>query len=234
MNNLAFYNYQWDYWLITDKVTFDGVNKIIIVNEGVTSLDIRTDVWSEWIEWSTLQDSRSFLFAIRQTGLDPIPGGVTGDSYFLTNGWKLHIDLSKVRVSGVLFSDDYETPYYTYEGKPQYAAQVSSVVNTVANNVIAYEQPDLTNLAIPTAAQNATAVWTHSNATTLQDTVNALPDSDAMALAVKILLQSYLDKLDATVSSRQPAGTVNANVTHMNNAPVFGIGTENDKWRGGS
>mgnify|MGYP006897447862 CR=1 FL=1 len=58
-----------------------------------------------------------------------------------------------VRVSGVLFSDDYETPWLHHETLlPVYPAKVASLVNTVA--------PSLEGLNIPTPEQNATAVRT--------------------------------------------------------------------------
>lgn len=36
----------WDYWELRHKVTFDGVNKLIEVNPGVTSLDVQRDLYS--------------------------------------------------------------------------------------------------------------------------------------------------------------------------------------------
>ena len=119
-------------WSLNNKVDYDGASKIIYVHPEVTSLDIRADVYSGWIDWVVLRDNAKFLPALRYTGYDPIGGGqYTGDSYFLTNGWKLSVDLAKVRVTGVLFSDDYDTAYYTTSLVAQYPATVSSLVNTV-------------------------------------------------------------------------------------------------------
>jgi len=120
-------------WLLYDKVTFDGITRIIYVHPEVTSLDIRADVYTSWIDWISLYDNSKFLPAIRTTGLDPIGGGVyTGDVYFLINGWKLSINLQQVRVTGVLYSDDYPTAYYTQDLVPQYPATVAALVNTVS------------------------------------------------------------------------------------------------------
>lgn len=144
-------------WTLGNKVDFDGINKIIYVHPEVTSLDIRSEVYSAWIDWVILRDNTKFLPALRYTGFDPIGGGqYTGDSYFLTNGWKLSVDLSKVRITGVLFSDNYPTAYYTPNLVAQYPATVSSLVNTV---VIPTVNPLPTP---PTAAENAQAVWGHS------------------------------------------------------------------------
>lgn len=163
-------------WALNNKVDFDGASKVIYVHPEVTSLDIRADVYSGWVDWVVLRDNSKFLPALRYTGFDPIGGGqFTGDSYFLTNGWKLSINLSKVRVTGVLFSDNYDTAYYTPSLAAQYPATVSALVNTVsvaggsgasAAELWAYSNRTIST-NIPTASENATAVWVHSFAAKL-------------------------------------------------------------------
>jgi hypothetical protein len=113
------------------KVTFDGDTKIISVLPTAATLDLRTDLYSAWVDWVVLGDNLKYLPAMRVTGLDPMGGGkFTGDIYFLMNGWKLTIDFTLTRVNGVLLSDDFDTPYYTSALVPQYAANVSNLVNT--------------------------------------------------------------------------------------------------------
>lgn len=120
-------------WLLYDKVTFDGITRIIYVHPEVTTLDIRADIYTSWVDWISLYDNSKFLPAIRTTGLDPIGGGVyTGDVYFLINGWKLSINLLNVKVTGVLYSDDYSTAYYTPTLDAQYPVTVAALVNTVS------------------------------------------------------------------------------------------------------
>jgi hypothetical protein len=144
-------------WSLGSKVDFNGITKTIYVHPEVTSLDIRSEVYSAWIDWVILLDNSKFLPAIRYTGFDPIGGGqYTGDSYFLINGWKLSVDLAKVRVTGVLFSDDYDTAYYTPNMVAQYPATVASLVNTVTITTV----NPLPNP--PTASETADAVWAHS------------------------------------------------------------------------
>jgi len=158
-------------WALGNKVDFDGINKIIYVHPEVTDLDIRTDVYSAWVDWLVLRDNSKFLAAMRYTGFDPIGGGqYTGDTYFLINGWKLSVDLSKVRVSGVLYSDDYSTAYYTPALQAQYPATVSALVNTVSvaggSGASAAELWSYNNRSLsvppPTASENANAIWQHS------------------------------------------------------------------------
>jgi hypothetical protein len=152
--NLTAFNYQWDYWEVTKKVTFDGDNRLIIVNDGVTSLDIRSDVYSRWVDWRDLYGNMAYTMAMRYTGLDDIPGGQTGDTYFLTNGWKLIVDLRKVRITGILYSDDYETAYYdALTLDAVYPATVAALVNTVTT------KENVVTGVVPTLSEIAGAVW---------------------------------------------------------------------------
>jgi hypothetical protein len=95
------FNYgNWQFWSVyspplqlgNQKVTFDGINKIIIVNEGVTELDFREDVYSAWKEWllDPNQTNIGYEEAISAIGGDPLPGNrQLGTTYFLENGWRM-------------------------------------------------------------------------------------------------------------------------------------------------
>jgi len=121
----------WDLWQNYHKVTFDGENKIITVNAGVTGLDIKKDIYSSWKEWTnSYKDNGKWFPAVRTVGGDPtISGEFAGDIYFLINGWKLYIDITTVRVTGALFSDDFESAYFTTDGIIQFPAKVASIVS---------------------------------------------------------------------------------------------------------
>lgn len=151
-----YYNNYWDLWALGGKVTFDGINRLMYVNPDVTSLNLRTELYTSWVNWMELYDNEGFLHAMEYSGLDPIPGGFTGDIYFLKNGWKLIVDLTKVAIAGVLYSRDYDTAYYSTSLTPQYPATVAALVNTVTNyqNVVT---GDLSSIVVPTAEQNAAA-----------------------------------------------------------------------------
>lgn len=89
------FNYgEWTYWdpnlVGPQKVTFDGPNKLILVNEGETSIDVQSDIYSNWKEWSTQRDNIKYLEAISVLGGDPITDTTfVGDTYFLENGWRI-------------------------------------------------------------------------------------------------------------------------------------------------
>ena len=169
---VANYGY-WDLWTLYHKVTFDGANRIIRVNDGVTDLEIKSEVYSAWKEWaSSTPDNATWPPAIRTIGGDPtVSGQRAGDIYFLQNNWKLYIDLTEVKVTGVLFSDNFDSAYYDFNGNIQFPAQVASLVTTAettsgssgdgatAAEVWQYPSRTLTTAAGPTASEIADAVW---------------------------------------------------------------------------
>jgi len=163
----------WDLWTLYHKVTFDGENRIIRVNDGVTDLDIQTDIYSDWKEWvKSMPDNATWLPAIRTVGGDAtVEGQKAGDIYFLINNWKLYIDLTKVKVTGVLFSDNFDSAYFDNNGTIQFPALVSSLVTgttaasegsgdgATAAEIWSYSSRTLTSAAGPTASEIADAVW---------------------------------------------------------------------------
>jgi hypothetical protein len=87
---LTYYYGNWDYWGLHQKVTFDGVNKLILISSGVTTLDVKQDLYSDWKEWVLLRDNSKYLPAIRSIGGESLPGGkFIGATFFLTNGWRI-------------------------------------------------------------------------------------------------------------------------------------------------
>jgi hypothetical protein len=119
-------------WDNNHKVVFDGANKWIIVYPDISSIDIKSDVYSAWKEWTQIRDNAKFLPAIRTIGGDPTTGSQrAGDIYFLINGWKLIVDFTKTNISGILFSDDFDTAYYDENLNPTFPALISSTVNAI-------------------------------------------------------------------------------------------------------
>jgi hypothetical protein len=180
-------------WELFNKVTFDGELKLIIVNPGVANLSIKGDVYSAWKRWVQTYDYSKYDAAVRTIGGDPLGDNLyAGDIYFLINDWRLVVDLTQVRITGALYSDDYETAFWAYEQTtnniiPQYPATVSQLVQTVevtmpvvtgdANTIPAKVWDELKSSHIlpgtfgkavqdlPTANQNADAVWSKPTST---------------------------------------------------------------------
>lgn len=88
----------WTYWadynpptyVGNQKVTFDGPNKLILINEGETDIDVTEDIYSNWKEWMLQGDNAKYLEAISTLGGDPITAtNSVGRTYFLENGWRI-------------------------------------------------------------------------------------------------------------------------------------------------
>jgi len=80
----------WEYWELRHKVTFDGINKLILVNPGETSLDVQVDLYSDWKEWARTDNNLKYLSPWSIVGGEPTVAGQRLDvTYFLINGWKI-------------------------------------------------------------------------------------------------------------------------------------------------
>lgn len=85
------YNYDYGYWNLRHKVTFDGVRRLILINTGETAIDFERDIYSDWKEWVRLRENAQFAQALRTVGGDPLndEGDRLGASFFLLNGWRI-------------------------------------------------------------------------------------------------------------------------------------------------
>jgi hypothetical protein len=80
----------WEYWNLYHKVTFDGENKIILINDGELVLDVQRDIYSAWKEWSLYERNAQYIPALNTVGGEPTVAGQRLDvTYFLINGWKI-------------------------------------------------------------------------------------------------------------------------------------------------
>jgi hypothetical protein len=222
-------------WELFEKVSFDGPNRRIIVNENVTALSVRDDIYSAWIRWLEIDDNTKYRVAMRFSGADPIPGGETGVTFFLTNGWKLIYDANIVRIDGVLYSDDFDTPFWSIVDKPIYPATVSALVNTAVTiqNVISgtalteqqtanavWQAVDRTLTDAEVVWQNPTRTLTAIDAPTKEDIANQIRIEIAAELA-KILEIAKLhglmveSPLVVTPTTRE-AGDIQQTITTVN------------------
>ena len=134
-----FYDY-WDYWKDYHSVVFDGPNKLILVNDGVTSLDVQVDIYSAWKEWlaGSQHDgliNAAFEQAIRGVGGDPLPGSrYLGDTYFLMNGWRIkpYSGYYRLEVEGNLYTEEGDDVFLDPDsGRVTIVQTVSNLVDTI-------------------------------------------------------------------------------------------------------
>jgi len=131
--------YNWDYWELDHKVTFFGIEKIIQINEGVTNVDVKRDIYSSWKEWASLQDNVKFPIAISAIGGEPITSTTAvGATYFLENGWRIRP-----------WSGNYiltiDGNVYTREagGAPTFAPEIKSTITISFNRSSLVDRVDL-------------------------------------------------------------------------------------------
>jgi hypothetical protein len=196
-------------WEANEKVSIDGVSKVIRVNDDVTSLDIRVDVYSAWVRWFERDQNAQFLPAMRFSGLDPIPGGFTGGTFFVTNGWKLYYNPNTVAVNGILYSDNFLTAYYTYEGVEVFPATVSAL--------------GIQASAASDGAAIADAVWANDGVVSAEDVATEVAAPSADTIAAQVWSQA----IEAGLSAEEVTRIMFSVLT----GKVSGAGTGTERFR---
>jgi len=120
-------------------VSFDGAAKIIQVLPGVTELDVKVDLYSEWKEWVLLSDNSKYPEAFTSVGGDPITATqFLGSTFFLQNGWRIRMRDGDhmLSVIGNLYTaepggDPYLPPVGNY--KVTIETQRSNLIDTISS-----------------------------------------------------------------------------------------------------
>lgn len=123
---------QQDLWLLFQKVTFDGENRYIIINEGVSELDVEVDIYSAWKDWALERDHLKWLAALRSTGGDPLPGGdFLGATFFLINEWRILVKegVANITVTGNIFTEEGDPVFVTESGVQLITSRVSNLID---------------------------------------------------------------------------------------------------------
>jgi hypothetical protein len=146
------YGTWWD-WLPDDeggypnqKVAFSAREKIIYVNEGVTELDVKIDIYSAWKEWNLSSPEEpfpiAFLDAISAIGGEPLNDTLNvGSTFFLENGWRIQPFASKtpyvLNVIGNIYTREAgENPFRFAEGVSVNLTRSNLVDQLVATSTI--------------------------------------------------------------------------------------------------
>jgi hypothetical protein len=119
-----------DYWELYHKVTFDGENKLIIPNDGVTEIDVEKDIYSDYKEWVGIYDHTKFVEGVRTVAGDPTVGlDSLGATFFMTNGWRILLNQG-ITFTGNLFSDDFASPFVVADGIQLAQQKFSNLVDS--------------------------------------------------------------------------------------------------------
>jgi len=152
----------WQYWSNYHKVTFDGPNRLILVNYGVTELNVDTDIYSDWKEWMLMENNFQYPEAISVIGGEPLGGGqFVGSTYFLENGWRIRPweGTHQLSLDGNIYTREAgESPTIPTLGN-------WSVSTTFVRSAIVFKVETAgasPSGSSPTAQEIATAVWNYN------------------------------------------------------------------------
>jgi len=156
---------------MAEKVSFSGPNKLIIVNNGETSLDAELDIYSAWKRWVIQLNNAEFLQALRTVGGDPIGGGQEVSPYFfLMNGWQLrpYEGDHELTIEGNLYVDGGGVPFVPTIGNYTVLIRLETSSKSITTTVSVSTGSGLSTdeheqlFALPLDAEIASAVWTQT------------------------------------------------------------------------
>lgn len=152
----------------TQKVAWDGRNKIIYVNEGVTVLDVKIDLYSAWKRWTLAspEDPGTTVWpeAISAIGGEPLNDTLNvGSTFFLENGWRIQPFASKdpylLTVNGNIYTRETGgNPFLFAEGVSVNLTRSNLVDQVVASSTIREgDRQAIANQVWQTNSSNPTA-----------------------------------------------------------------------------
>lgn len=180
----------------TQKVVFDGYDRVIYISEGVTTLSVGGDVYSAWKEWilgnKEYPNAANWPIAISAIGGEPLNDTLNvGSTFFLENGWRIQPLASKtpyiLTVNGNLFTREAGgNPFLFAEG-----VSVNILRSNIVDQVVASAQ--ITETDYRNIAEN---VWEYG---TINDTGTAtygklVKDIDSDLTEVKVDVDKTLKK----------------------------------------
>ena len=216
--NFTTLNYgSWEFWEAYDpannyfgaqKVTFDGYNKLIYVNEGETELDAKIDIYSAWKEWSSVLKTGFFdpdkgltyppdaqnlqwPLAITAVGGESISATeFLGTSFFLENGWRIKPWTSAagyvLTITGNLFTRE--------AGENPVIPESNVTVNLFRSSIVLATQTDV-QLTDADKTAIADGVWTKSTAGSVAGSYGRLVNNiDSDLTTVKTEVDTTLKK----------------------------------------
>ena len=141
-------------------VQFDGNNKLIIVDNGITDLTMQ-GVYSDWKEWMLISDNAKYEHAFSVLGGDPLPGSrYLGSTFFLENDWRIrpYEGDHTLTVDGNLYDRLGASPYVSTIGA--YNVFIISTVSDLVQTIDTSGGATISNTDVQNIAANAASqVW---------------------------------------------------------------------------
>lgn len=205
----------WDDWQLYHKVTFDGPNKLIIVNNGVSDINVEQDLYSDWKEWTLIRDYSKYDNAMRVIGGDPtVAGDFAGSTFFVTNGWQIYVDHA-VNFDGNMFSDDFASPFVTPENTHILSQKFTNLVDKVTpdTSTLGTAVWQVTSDSGDTYASTLTTVLNNTNNMTTQGVSLTAAQTTMLEELYRIMGLDPTRPLIATASTRTAGASVTQTVT---------------------
>lgn len=89
-------------------VTFDGSQKLMVCNEGTTTIDVRL-LYSLWKIWAKTENNLKYAKAFEVVGGEPTSGdNIITPYFFVMNGWKIRPQEANhtLKVEGIILTND--------------------------------------------------------------------------------------------------------------------------------
>ena len=188
---------------MVEKVTFDPDNKLIIINDGITSIDVEADMYSAfkrmWKEDSLLNKLRS---PFRTVGGDPLSSTLSAGAYFFLQNqagsdWRIrpYEGDHELTIIGNLYAEDASLPiivktlgYFTVS----VGLEKSSLTQTPVESWSQVEKGQLLD-NVELVKKIMTSRWRIDKSTSL---LYIYEGNDSVPLVVLELLDEYGERVD--------------------------------------
>lgn len=194
-------------------ITIDPANKRIILDS--TSITAK-QIYVAWVDWIALSDNIKYLPAFSSVGGDDLGDGLSVPPYyFLQNGWRVRpMEANQTLViTGNLFVSGGGDPIVPTLG----------TFNVLVKSVVPVQAQGIATGGGGGSSMTAADVWNYLNRT--------LTSTPLTAADVRTELSTELARIDVNVSTVLTPSVVNANVVKVNNATIYGSGSDADPWR---
>jgi len=212
----------YEYWELRHKVTFDGVNRLILVNEGVTELDAQIDLYSDWKEWTRLRDNLKYEPAFSTVGGEPtIEGQKLDVTYFLINGWKIkpYSGQYTLNIVGNLFDVDGGEIKVPADINPLFPNNIT--INTQTSVIVRQLNPQIDfNPTIEVSGSGLNSDES-STLTSIEGSVNDLTGSfTGFSQEINNISSSIIDINDDIITVNQELSTINGTLFEISGSIV--------------